>query len=265
MAAVERLSHSSLEDLKQCGHKYFLRKIEKVKQAPGWSLIGGNAVHHVTEAIDRQDFGIPVEAEALDFETELEKLTALEEEKSGYSRDEFYRAGRVSKANPNKEDMAWWLREGPLMVNRWVNFKRVANWEIWITPNGEPAIELGLRTEYASIPVQGYADLIMQAPGGDLVVVDKKTGANMPKGPSQLVQYGDQASKLFGVEVKYGAFWDARSGGMTAPVGLGPLTHRLEEEYRVAKAMVEQDLFLANPGMMCTSCSVNHACVFRPA
>jgi hypothetical protein len=57
MAAIEYLSHSSLEDVRSCSLKWKLRKLDKVPSRPGWSLVGGNAVHRVTEAIDRRDFG----------------------------------------------------------------------------------------------------------------------------------------------------------------------------------------------------------------
>jgi hypothetical protein len=60
MAAIEYLSHSSLEDVRSCSLKYKLRKVDRVPQRPGWSLVGGNAVHSVTEAIDQRDFGMPV-------------------------------------------------------------------------------------------------------------------------------------------------------------------------------------------------------------
>jgi hypothetical protein len=107
MATVEYLSHSSLEDVRSCSLKYKLRKVDRVPQRPGWSLIGGNAVHSVTEAIDKRDFGIPVEPNMLDFHAQCSTTDRRGGARLGHAvTSEFYCAGRKSKENPNKEDEA---------------------------------------------------------------------------------------------------------------------------------------------------------------
>lgn len=255
------MSWSALEDVRTCGEKYRLGRVERVPKRPGWALIGGNAVHHVTEHNDKQDFGMPVESADLDFEAVFmaETKKVLGEWGIG-SEAEIQASGRRSKANPNKEDRKWWLENGPLMVERWKNFIRVTPWHIWLTPQGNPAIELELLSEWGGKPNKGFLDRVFETPDGDLVCVDIKTGANAPKTSQQLAQYGTDVGRLVGAKVKYGAFWMGRDGGLTPPVELEPMVQSLDSDYQKAAAIIEGDLFLASPGMLCGSCSVNAYC-----
>lgn len=47
-------SYSSLTTFTECGWQYILTRAMKVPEKPAWWFIGGNAVHEVTEALDRQ-------------------------------------------------------------------------------------------------------------------------------------------------------------------------------------------------------------------
>jgi putative RecB family exonuclease len=263
MATVERLSHSSLEDVRSCSMKYKLRKVDRVPSRTGWSLIGGNAVHEVTAKLDERDFGKPVESADLDFTATFDRLIAKGlEENPEFPKADWYCAGRRSAANPNKEDEKWWRENGPLMVDRWVNFKRVTPWNIWLTPQAEPAIELELQAEYGGVPVKGYLDRIMELPDGSLCVLDIKTGSTEPKSNGQLGQYADMTAKLLGEEYRprWGCYWMARTGSLTPPVDLAPLAKGLDHDYRTAARIIALDLFLTSPSNLCGSCSVNAHC-----
>jgi putative RecB family exonuclease len=148
------------------------------------------------------------------------------------------------------------------MVERWKAFKRSTTWSIWITPQGDPAVEIELLGEWGGMPTKGYVDLVMETPTGDLVVLDKKTGATNPKSNGQLAMYGKDIEKLFGVKVPYGTYFMAREGGLTPPVELAPLVPDLERDFLVAKRIIAQDLFMTSPSNLCGSCGVNHACPF---
>lgn len=264
MAKIEHLSHSSLEDVKQCSWKWALKKVHRVPQIPGWSLIAGKAVHDVTEALDKLDFGMPVESEDLDFYASLDRLIREEYANNpDVNPRDYYAAGRRSKDWPNKENEDWWRHHGPGMVERWKTFKNVSTWDIWLTPEAVPAIELALNAEYGGVPVKGFLDRIMQDRAtGDLIVLDIKTGANEPKSSSQLKLYGDMVAKLFGEEhrPRFGCYWMARTGSCTPPVELGLPEATLDREYRTAARIITLDLFLPSPGMLCGSCSVRQSC-----
>ena len=53
------------------------------------------------------------------------------------------RGGRVSKANPNKEDGEWWDENGKRMFFDFINAYRESGLDIWTTPQGLPGVELG--------------------------------------------------------------------------------------------------------------------------
>lgn len=46
------ISYSSLTTYLDCGWKYYLSRIVKVKEEPAWYLVGGSAVHEATEMYD---------------------------------------------------------------------------------------------------------------------------------------------------------------------------------------------------------------------
>lgn len=269
MSKIEHFSHSSIEDIRSCSLKFALRKIEKVAQRPGWSLIGGNAVHKVTEAIDKQDFGLPVDAEDLDFDIVFSRyLDKALKENPDFPTSEWYAGGRRSKDWPDKENEKWWRQNGPPMVQRWVGFKKVSPWEIWLTPQGEPAVELGMVCEIAATPIKMFTDLIMETPGHGLAVVDKKTGSRVPKYPIQLAIYGEGVANTFGEEhrPRYGAYWMGRSGELSPPVDLSLYYPQIAPQVQVAKRIAALDLWLPNPSDLCGSCSVNRSCyAFSPS
>ena len=89
-------------------------------------------------------------------------------------------AGRVSKANPNKEDVQAWQKQGPKWTADYIAWRQAnPNWKIWVTPQGAPAIELGLKIVVAGVPVQMYLDRVFEV-DGQLVIMDLKTSQSIP-------------------------------------------------------------------------------------
>ena len=53
--------------------------------------------------------------------------------------------GCATKANPNKEDAAWWNQAGPVWVENYISWRKEnPNWKIWTAPDGNKGIELSL-------------------------------------------------------------------------------------------------------------------------
>lgn len=48
------VSYSSLTTYLDCGWKYYLTRIKKVKEQSAWYLVGGSAVHLATELHDKR-------------------------------------------------------------------------------------------------------------------------------------------------------------------------------------------------------------------
>lgn len=261
MSEPHRLSYSQLQSWATCGEAYRLERVIGVPQRPGWALIGGSTVHKLTEEHDFRLLGVDMPERSWD--TVFEEYTVEAEEKHGISRDDFKASGRSSAKWPNKENPDWWRSEGPSMVARWVNFRRTAPWDVWITPEGEPAIELQFELDLldGDVIVRGAIDRVMVA-DGFLVVVDVKSGSRPQPTPRQLGGYKVALEERYpGVDIRYGAFWDARSGSTSAPAALGRFTReRLEYQYGALRHAREVGLYLPSPSALCGSCSVNAFC-----
>lgn len=274
MGQPMKLSHSQLNGWTGCGQRHYLERVRQVPQVPAWNLIGGSAVHETTEWRDMNRHGVVLTSKSPDFEENFERLTVAAEEESGMSRDVFRASGRASKAYPEKEDARWWLDNGPAMCDRWDTFAATVPWDIWITPDGKPAVEIGFELPLdpdvngePRVMLRGYIDVVMvERATGNLRVVDKKTGASKQFSPRQLGTYRVGLRHAYGVDALVGSFWDARTGSATT-ADLNEYTYeRLEWHYQKLRMSKELGIYLPNPGPMCGSCAVNSHCFeYNPA
>ena len=112
--------------------------------------------------------------------------------------------GRATKANPDKEDSRWWNATGPEWVEQYIKWrKNNSNWKIWVTPDGEPAIELGIIIKIADVDVKMVVDRVFEV-DGQLVVVDLKTSPRTPSNTLQLGFYKIGLEKAYDVKIAYG-------------------------------------------------------------
>ena len=132
--------------------------------------------------------------------------------------------GRTSKAFPNRENVDFWQQTGPEWVQSYIDW-RTANtdWKIWYTPEGAPAIELGLTPIFAGVPVKMVLDRVFEV-NGELVVVDLKTSQQTPTSTLQLGFYKLGQKQIFGIDIKYGTYWMARQEGTSNMVDLSSYT-----------------------------------------
>lgn len=262
---MDRLSHSQLNGWTGCGERYRLERIVGVPQRPGWALIGGNAVHDTTENHDLREHGVDVPP--LTFEEAFEARTVEAEERDGFDRSEFRASGRKSNQWPDKENADWWLANGPGMVQRWVTWTRNVPWVLWVTPEGQPAVEVEFN--YVSLEegftIKGFIDRVYHDPAtGRLIVVDIKTGAQKQSSGRQLGTYRIGLEDKYaaqGVAVPLGTFWDARGGATDRLYDLGWFTkERLDWSFRQLKRARASGMYLPNPSALCSSCSVRDYC-----
>ena len=263
---TERLSYSQLNSWAGCGERYRLERIVQVPQRPAWNLIGGSTVHELTEQHDLSRLG--VDTVSYTFDEVFERRTVEAEQNSGFDRTEFRSSGRASKDWPNKEDNTWWAANGPAMVNRWVTFVNNVPWDIWVTPDGKPAVELDFLlplfpdgTGEPTVEVKGFIDRVMVDRDGNLIVVDVKTGASKQPTARQLGVYRVGLLHRFGVEAAFGSFWDARSGSASPLVSLANYDlARVTWQYEQVRRARALNIYIPNPGPLCGSCSVNESC-----
>lgn len=266
----DHLSRSQLDTYSDCGRKWLLQRGMKVPQVPAFALVGGSAVHAVTELYDRA----LMEGEDMDdahlresFALDLEARIREEEDLYAVPRSQFRASGRASKDWPDKETEAWWKVKGPEMVLSWKSWRRVCPWELAPVANPETGefidpIEYAFKLDYDGTEVWGAIDRVFQYQD-QLIIVDLKTGSYTPKKPDQLGDYASAVEDAIGIRPHWGYFWMSRSGGTTDAFDLhNPRLHKGEmaKQYGMMRRGVEAGVFLANVGNLCGSCSVRDFC-----
>ena len=209
-------------------------------------------------------------AEVLDIETMftdafLEEVEKRKQRDNPTDPTEWRAGGRKSAKWPNKEDASWWLTEGPKLLQAWCDWWRQAKadgFTVWQTPTGLPAVELGLNPIIAGVPFKCYIDAVLVDPDGDLLAVDWKTGRE-PVAPIQLGAYKVALEKTFpGIEVRYGAYYLARKGDLSAPYKLSIYTESLLGDWLgKAKDIETRGDFIPHPSTLCSACGVRSHCL----
>lgn len=204
---------------------------------------------------------------SFDFAAAWEKRWAEEfqdavENSGGVPTSEWRAGGRVSKDKPNKENGDWWKTAGLGFSESFAAWREASanEWSTWISPAGEPAIELELTVWFGSVPVRMFIDWIADVGGDQPCIVDYKTGSSTP-GPLQLGIYASAIEKAFGVRPQFGAYFNARKGELGTVHTLErfsiPVLTKLFEDFEKA---VQAEIFLPNINPMCGSCDVSRYC-----
>ncbi len=169
---------------------------------------------------------------------------------------------RRSKKHPEGEDITWWRNQGPGMVQNYIDWRQRSGWRPWVTPDGQLAIELDIEVDVEGTPLKMFVDSVMVSqPAGQLVIVDNKTGSRTPDSDLQLGVYRLGIYKKYGIDVKLGAYWMARSGELTEVFDLTRLQPRMLESWFVKlQQAVDADLFIPHPTNMCRACGMRDYC-----
>jgi len=238
----EHISHSSRETLVRCARAYFLTRVAKAPQMPALWLAGGSAVHYVTEVYDLWSM-IEPDSEKRD---EAFNLTAWWEE----SFDSELAKAREREPNENKwrssktEPVEVWRRQGLQFVQAYIDWRERSPWEIWTTPDGEPAIELDVSGKLPGCPVEikAFLDRVFWDPVmKKLVILDLKSGKKPPKNASQFETYKALLEMKYGVAVHLGVPFMNRKGTVGKPYDLSEVEpERVGAAYGEAWAWVQQ-------------------------
>jgi RecB family exonuclease len=185
---------------------------------------------------------------------------------AGLDPAEFRTGGkRITKAipDPTGEDEAWWRREGPRMVQAWIDWRARSKWRVWTTPDGDPAIELGIETDIAGMPLKMIIDRVMVVPGREaLCIVDLKTGARTPESDLQLGVYRLGLWRQYQVGADFGAYWMARKGELSDIVNLSRFAEpTLQSWFESLRLGIENQVFIPHLTSMCRACGHNRFCV----
>lgn len=254
------LSHSSMSTFVDCGERFRLERVVGVPQQKAWYLVGGSAFHTASEMLDKGELTDPVEAWNVAWADQYKR----EITDAGVNPADVRAGGRKSKEWPDKEVAAWWEANGPAMVAQYLEWRMQRmeeGWQWFTTPDGKPAVEVGIQIELADVLVKGFIDRVMVNPDGELLVVDLKTGSHTPASTLQLGIYALGVERHFGVRPILGAYYMARKGQLTEPTSL---LHFTEEQvgdwFSKAKKGIEAELFIPHVSSLCGSCSVRPYC-----
>lgn len=251
------VSYSSYSQFLQCGWKYYLERTLKLPTVPAWWNIGGHAVHAATEVYDHGSKATADDLFAVGFEEEYDKVRNV----SDVPEEEWLAGGRVSTKYPNKQDKQWWLEQGPVMVQAWIDWRARSGWQLWEACSGQLAIEMAMNIDLGGLPVKMYVDRVMITPDGQLVVVDIKTGVFEPESDLQLGFYACGLERVFGMRPQLGGYWMARKGDIGQVHNLDHLTPELLGTWvstwdRARKA----GIFMPHPTRLCRACGVREYC-----
>jgi CRISPR/Cas system-associated exonuclease Cas4 (RecB family) len=182
----------------------------------------------------------------------------------GVPTTEWKAGGRVSKANPNKEDGEWWAVNGQAMLDNFAAWWTAnKDWKVWQVQPDEIGLEVALNVSFAggTVPVKAYADFVGFDQDGEFCVVDYKSGVSMPPTAMQLGLYATMLESNFGKRPTRGYFYDVRKAVMVPVEGLDRWSKPLFDElFAQFAAGLEAEIFLPNVSMMCSSCGVKDFC-----
>lgn len=201
-------SFSAKEQLERCARAYFLKYFAKAPKRPALWSVGGSAVHEATEHYDLmsivgQDDIFPAgQVWGTYFDAQLAKARDREPNENIWGR---------SKTEP----IEVWRQQGLTFVQSYIDWRERSPWEIWTTPDDEPAIELDVSGTLPGCPVEikGYVDRVFWDPVfKKLVVLDLKSGKRPPKSAAQFETYAALLAAKYGITVDLGVPFLNRRG-----------------------------------------------------
>jgi hypothetical protein len=147
--------------------------------------------------------------------------------------DSHLATAREAEPNENKwakssaEPIDVWRKNGAEFVQAYIDWRIRSPWEIWATPDDEPAIELDVsgRLPGCDAEIKAYLDRVFWDPVFKKHhIVDLKTGKKPPKNADQFGTYGALLKVKYGIDVDSGVPFMNRKGGLGKPHDLAEYT-----------------------------------------
>lgn len=270
---VDYRSVSQLKEYTKCPHAYYLHRIERVTERPAAWLPMGLGVHEAAEEWEKSGRTMSVDdAQAVfreSYATHTNRLAEVMDWDYWFPSGPYRGYDDVSRRSAIGQDQ----------VVKYIDYytETAPQEVIWITPEGEPAIELGFNIDLDGVPVRGFIDQVVTATyadgfkpdqitieDGDLRVRDIKTG-NKPGDDFQLAVYAIAVNEMHGTEIDEGDYWMGRQGKPTKETyKLGYWTkEKVTEEFHKVDEGIRSGDFPAVPDEdNCKFCPVASACQF---
>lgn len=247
-------SYSSISSWSQCGLKYKLTRIDGYLEQPAWWSVGGSAVHKATEW---WDIGAHQELSTEDLFVAAFSDEVKAQESRTLTKADTWRSSR-------NQDQAWWLANGPGMVQSYIDWREQTGWQILDLPDHDlVGVELPVNVDIGDMPVKGYIDRVFVTDAGEVVILDIKTGARKPDSALQLGFYRAAMQLQYGVTADIGGFFLNRKkpGEQLIIEGLAQYTTmyvaRFVDGFKKAR---DNGIYLPNVTSFCKACGVAAHC-----
>lgn len=244
-----------LSELGGCPHRYYLSRIVQAWDRPAAWFAQGLGVHQAAEFWERSGRTASVEEMLATFYAAYD-ARITEDLANTPNPDAWMDSGF---RYPGPVDIERRRELGAEMVRRYHDYyvNQKPGEVIWITPSGEPAIELGFSVMFGSVRVTGFIDQILH------LMRDIKSG-NKPGTIFQLATYRYAMNDEYGVDFPTGDFWMGKTGKPTKPYNLDNMTReQVTDLYERLDAGVKAEEFAPDPSPeKCSRCSVRTACVY---
>ena len=257
---IKHWSYSQVDTLLRCGKSYELsRLLNAPKQPTVWSP-AGTALHEVADLIARGEAEDIYTTWVRIFDEHVNKQ--FEETKID---PQFWRkAGRVTKDKPEKEDVNWWRGEGARQLVTYATWLEMSGYKVAKLKDGTVLSEHETTTRFGNIEVRGFCDIVLKAPGGELIVMDLKSGSRIPDKNTQLGLYKVALQQNHAddrLSIGYGCYFMTRKGEPTEPIDLSKYTtDYFTSIFSMAESIREAKAFVPAPGDFCRICDVSDAC-----
>jgi putative RecB family exonuclease len=236
----KHISYSSFTTWQECGWKYYIQKVEGVKEAHAVWFTGGSALHKATEVYDLEGGS----SESIWNKVWFEQVQQDEEINGDMSTWQYAK----------REDMSWWYGEGIWMLDRWIAFRQ-NGWNVY-----EDFVEKEYEIQIEDATVKMAIDRVMTDFEGNRVLLDIKTGASSQRHPLQLAVYAWALEKQ-GITVDKAGFWDARTGHISLWNLSNLHSERIEDMLNTFDKARKETIFLPNLSN-CGRCGVTSFCKF---
>ncbi|MBD0739851.1 RecB family exonuclease [Streptomyces sp. CBMA29] len=253
--ATQPRSVSQTQQWEECGHRFYLQRIERVTPLPAAWSHHGTAFHHAAEQWERSQRTMTPE-ETVEVFNERYGLLVNE------ALDEEPNTNRwLSASGSGGDDIERRYVLGQEQTRQYVEWANRTQPEVWATPAGEPALELYFMVELGGVKVRGYIDQLIADDEAAVRVRDLKTGTMRSR--FQLETYAVAVRAGYGATVTKGDWYLAKNGGLSRAVELRQVTaEQVGERYAVMDAGVKAGDFQPKPGFSCRFCDMKHKCSF---
>lgn len=188
--------------------------------------------------------------------------SATEQERPEYDLTDTSTWRIAAAKSRSPEDKDWWYTNGYKFYENWIKW-RSSNKHLSIATlsDGIPAIELELAPKVNGVTIKMALDRVFyDTRAEEYLIVDLKTGKNMPQSHLQLEMYAYGLRKEFGLHVTKGHYWMARRGELSPAFDLAGLTDsKVEALVDMFDRARKSGIFLPNFDH-CNMCGYSASC-----